>query len=179
MGDIEKATSQDEITAIREKLKTVHKYVLLFNKGGALSDNYAVKARIAREVYEHHEAVIRARANLGQNYGNVNQSTGDNGNRVEIADDAVYVGGSAGVGGTEQVNNDPASYSIGAERDGAEKRYHELYKEQIETDKRIHLDRYRPKQSRSNQSGFSYSQNRKGETPPVFQLFAFTITANK
>lgn len=127
-----------------------------------MSDNYAVKARISREVYEHHEAVIRARANLGQDYGNVNQSTGDNGNRVEIADDAVYVGGSAGIGGTEQVNNDPASYSIGAERDGAEKLFQELYKEQIETDKRIHLDDYRMNQGRSKQGGLSYSQNRKG-----------------
>ncbi len=162
LGDIQSASSQKEIDDIRERLEAVRRYVVNFNKNGVAKNKWAVDIRFAREVFEHHVEVIRARESLGKDYGGIDESAGDYGNRIEIADDAVYVGGSERLGGDERENTSPPSYSVGAERDGAENFFQELYKEQIETDKRIHLDDYRMNQGRSKQGALSYSQNRKG-----------------
>jgi len=170
LGDIQSASSQKEIDDIRERLEAVRRYVVNFNKKGVAKNKWAVDIRFAREVFEHHVEVIRARESLGKDYGGIDESAGDYGNRIEIADDAVYVGGSERLGGDERENTSPPSYSVGAERDGAENLFQELYKEQIETDKRIHLDDYRMNQGRSNQSGFSYAQNRKGDYNPATNI---------
>lgn len=162
VSELEAAETPEDIDNIREHLDNVLENVVNFNKGGVRKGEYAVKAKIAREVFERHGEVIKARARVGQNVRQINESTGDNGTGTETGNGSVHVAGSDGSGGKARANYSEA-YSVSAERDDAEKYYQEIYAKQLESDKKLHPEWFRQAQSRSNQSGFSYAQNRKGD----------------
>ena len=160
-GELQNAKSQRDIDSIREKLDSVLDNVVAFNRKSTSKGYWAVKARIAREVFERHGEVIKARTRVMQNNVGINQPAGNNGNIVEAGNGtAVHATGSDGSSRKAQTNYSEA-FSVSAERDDANDYYNSLYEQQLESDKKLHPNEFvQAQESRSeNQGGFSYGQN--------------------
>lgn len=153
---IANATTHSELDEIRELLDNVRQEVLLYHSGKKLTkDEHAVKAHIAREVFEHHGQVITARARMGEQAVRSDRPSRDNGTEQE-AKGQLHSGNGQGTGGNKRKNPGTAFF-VTAERDDTEKRYRELYAERLASDKRDYpgefIDEYSMMAGHSDEQG--------------------------
>ncbi len=103
-------------------------------------------------MFEHHGEVIKARARVGGQVGQIDGPAGNHGTGQEAQID-LYAGSSGTKSGTPKTAYS-SPFIVSRERDDAELHYQRLYAEQEKSDRKLHPEFF-IEQSRPDQGGFS------------------------